>query len=122
MHAFISALPGLQTFPNTVNSPVFFRRISPTKNQAFSIMTRINLAYFRPIADIQGNIIFANNGNVVVGYQAILPEIYSLSEKDFEDIHNSWFQAIKSLPTGCVVHMQDIYVTVSYTHLRAHET
>src|SRR5680860_1464136 len=115
MQAFISALPGLQTFPGTLNSPVFFRRISQTKNLAFSIMTRINLAYFRPIVDIQGNIIFANNGNVVVGYQAILPEIYSLSEKDFEDIHNSWFQSIKSLPTGCVVHKQDIYVKRTYS-------
>jgi hypothetical protein len=65
--------------------------------------------------DIQGNIIFANNGNVVIGYQANLPEIYSLSENDFEDIHNSWFQAIKSLPTGCVVHKQDIYVKRAYS-------
>ena len=78
-------------------------------------MSRINLAYFRPIVDIQKNIMFANNGNVVVGYQAILPEIYSLSEKDFEDIHNSWFQAIKSLPTGCVVHKQDIYLKRAYS-------
>ncbi len=78
-------------------------------------MNKINLASYHPIVDIQDNIVFANNGNVVVCYKGILPEIYSLSEKDFEDMHGAWFQAIKSLPTGCVVHKQDIYLKKKYT-------
>ncbi|MCG2462851.1 TraG family conjugative transposon ATPase [Flavobacteriaceae bacterium F89] len=78
-------------------------------------MKKINLSANRPIADIQDNIIFANNGNVVMCYKVILPEIYSLSEKDFEDIHGAWFQALKSLPVGCVVHKQDIYLKKVYS-------
>ena len=78
-------------------------------------MKKINLAFFRPITDIQKNVIFAANGNVVFAYEASLPEIYSLSEKDFEDIHGAWFQALKSLPTGCVVHKQDIYLKREYS-------
>ena len=78
-------------------------------------MKKINLSAYRPITDIQDNIIFANNGNVVLCYEGILPEIYSLSEKDFEDMHGAWFQALKSLPTGCVVHKQDIYLKKSYS-------
>jgi conjugation system TraG family ATPase len=77
-------------------------------------MNKINLSDFTPIIDIQDNIIFTNNGNVVLCYEGILPEIYSLSEKDFEDIHGVWFQALKSLPTGSVVHKQDIYLKKSY--------
>ncbi len=73
-------------------------------------MKKINVAAYHPIVDIQENVIFANNGNVVLCYAGNLPEIYSLSEKDFEDIHGAWFQAIKSLSTGCVVHKQDIYL------------
>jgi conjugation system TraG family ATPase len=73
-------------------------------------MKKINVAAYHPIVDIQENVIFANNGNVVLCYAGNLPEIYSLSEKDFEDIHGAWFQAIKSLPTGCVVHKQDVYL------------
>ena len=73
-------------------------------------MSKINLAYHPPIADVQANTVFAGNGNVVLGYKAVLPEIYSLSEKDFEDLLGTWFQAIKSLPTGTVVHKQDIYL------------
>ena len=78
-------------------------------------MVKINLSAFTPIMDIQDNIIFANNGNVVLCYEGILPEIYSLSEKDLEDIHGVWFQALKSLPTGSVVHKQDIYLKKSYS-------
>lgn len=78
-------------------------------------MNKINLSAYRPIADIKGNIIFANNGNVVLCYKGNLPEIYSLSEKDFEDMHGAWFQALKSLPIGTVVHKQDIYLKKSYS-------
>ena len=78
-------------------------------------MKKINLSAYHPIIDIQENVIFANNGNVVLCYSGNLPEIYSLSEKDFEDIHGAWFQAIKSLPTGCVVHKQDIYLKKSFS-------
>jgi conjugation system TraG family ATPase len=78
-------------------------------------MNKINLSAYRPITDIQDNIIFANNGNVVLCYEGILPEIYSLSEKDFEDLHGAWFQALKSLSVGTVVHKQDIYIKKSYT-------
>ncbi len=78
-------------------------------------MKRINLSTYQPIADIQDNIIFANNGNVVLCYEVVLPEIYTLSEKDFEDIHGAWFQALKSLPVGTVVHKQDIYLKKSFS-------
>lgn len=72
-------------------------------------MKKINLSAYHPIIDIQDHIVFANNGNVVLCYKVDNPEIYSLSEKDFEDIHGSWFQAFKSLPVSTVIHKQDIY-------------
>ncbi|APQ16181.1 TraG family conjugative transposon ATPase [Maribacter hydrothermalis] len=78
-------------------------------------MNKINLASNYPIININKNVVFANNGNVVVCFKGTLPEIYSLSEKDFEDMHGAWFQAIKSLSTGCVIHKQDIYLRQKYT-------
>jgi len=78
-------------------------------------MKKINLSAYHPILDIQGHIVFANNGNVVLGYGVENPEIYSLSEKDFEDMHGSWFQAFKSLPVATVIHKQDIYRKSHYT-------
>ncbi len=78
-------------------------------------MSKINIAKYRPVKDIKGHLIFSNNGNVVACYRVQLPEIYSLSEKDFEDLHSNWFQAIKSLPVGTVVHKHDIYFKKSFT-------
>lgn len=78
-------------------------------------MSKINISKYHPITDIKDNLIFANNGNVVACYRVELPEIYSLSEKDFEDMHSNWFQAMKSLPVGTVVHKQDIYFKKSFT-------
>ena len=77
-------------------------------------MNKIKLSSHWPIGDIQGNSIFANNGNVVMGYELSLPEIYSLSEKDFDDLHAAWHQALKSLPVGTVVHKQDIYTKEAF--------
>ncbi len=73
-------------------------------------MSSINIASRHPIMDIQGHLVFASNGNVVACYRAELPEIYSLSEGDFEDLHATWFQAFKSLPAGTVLHKKDIYL------------
>ncbi len=78
-------------------------------------MSKINISKHHPITDIKGHLIFSNNGNVVASYKVNLPEVYSLSEKDLEDLHSTWFQALKSLPVGTVVHKQDIYVKKAFT-------
>lgn len=78
-------------------------------------MKSINLSGYHPILDIQENIIFSANGNVVCAFEVVLPEIYSLSETDFDQLHGSWFQAFKSLPTGVVIQKQDVYTKSSYS-------
>ena len=78
-------------------------------------MKKINLSKYHPILDIKNQTLYANNGNVVLCYKGGLPEIHSLSEGDFEDLHNCWFQAFKSLPTGTVIHKQDIYRKQNYS-------
>ncbi|MBW8244832.1 TraG family conjugative transposon ATPase [Muricauda oceani] len=77
-------------------------------------MNKINLRTYHPILDIQNHTVFASNGNVVLCYKAELPEIYSLSEVDFAELHGIWFQAFKSLPTGTVIHKQDVYQKLGY--------
>lgn len=78
-------------------------------------MSKINLSSTPPIADTHGNMVFAASGNVVLAFETVLPEIYSLSENDFEEIHSGWFQSLKSLPTGTVVHKQDVYLKRNYS-------
>jgi len=77
-------------------------------------MPKIDLHAHHPILDIQNHVVFANNGNVVLCYEVVLPEVYSLSESDYEELHGIWFQAFKSLPTGTVIHKQDLYQKVRF--------
>ena len=77
-------------------------------------MKRLEFSKYHPLIHMDGNLAYANNGNVILGYSVHLPEIYSLSEKDFEKLHSSWFQSLKSLPSGCLVHKQDTYHKKEY--------
>lgn len=70
---------------------------------------KINLSEYYPIIDFRENLVFANNGNIILAFELDLPEIYSLGEKDFEDLHQTWFQAFRTLKSGCIIHKQDIY-------------
>ncbi|SDQ62596.1 MULTISPECIES: TraG family conjugative transposon ATPase [Flagellimonas] len=77
-------------------------------------MSKLNFNAYHPIMDIQNHVVFGSNGNVVLCYQVVQPEIYSLSETDFEELHGMWFQAFKSLPVGTVIHKQDMYQKKGY--------
>ncbi|MDG1573302.1 TraG family conjugative transposon ATPase [Robiginitalea sp. M366] len=77
-------------------------------------MKPIELAGFHPILTIQDDVVFASNGNLVLPYQVDLPEIYTLSEGDFEALHATWLQAIKGLPAGTVIHKQDVYLKTAF--------
>ncbi len=70
----------------------------------------INLQQYYPIIDQKENLVFLANGNISLGYQLELPEIFSLSESAYEKLHSSWFQALKTLPVGTIVHKQDVYL------------
>ncbi|MFY0715385.1 TraG family conjugative transposon ATPase, partial [Seonamhaeicola sp. NFXS20] len=78
-------------------------------------MKPINFSAYHPILNIEDHVVFASNGNVVLSYEVTLPEIYSLSENDFEQLHGIWFQAFKSMPSGTVIHKQDVYKKSKYT-------
>jgi len=77
-------------------------------------MSKLNFNAYHPILDIQNHVVFGSNGDVVLCYQVELPEIYSLSETDFEELHGMWFQAFKSLPVGAIIHKQDRYQKKGY--------
>ena len=77
-------------------------------------MSKLNFHTYHPILDIQNHVVFGSNGDVVLCYQVELPEIYSLSETNFEEMHGMWLQAFKSLPVGTVIHKQDMYQKKGY--------
>ena len=49
-------------------------------------------------------------GDLTIAYQVALPEIFTLSDEDYETYHQSWIRAVKVLPKHSIVHKQDIFI------------
>lgn len=72
------------------------------------------LSQYPSIIFAENNRCYTNNGCVVYGFNLSLPEIYSLSEKDFDGIHDTWYSAIKEFDKGTIIHKCDIYQRKPY--------
>jgi hypothetical protein len=67
-----------------------------------------------PIMDVEHDCILSKQGDVTIVFKAELPEIFSLSDQEYEAFHQSWIKAIKVLPKFCVLHKQDWFLQRSY--------
>ncbi|MCI9843645.1 TraG family conjugative transposon ATPase [Flavobacterium pectinovorum] len=63
-----------------------------------------------PIMDVQHDCILSKQGDVTVVFKAELPEIFTLSDQEYEAFHQAWLKAIKLLPKFSVFHKQDWFI------------
>ncbi|WP_291040102.1 TraG family conjugative transposon ATPase [Dyadobacter sp. 50-39] len=63
-----------------------------------------------PILDVEHNMILSRQGDVTIVFKAQMPEIFTLSEQQYDAFHQSWVKAIKVLPCGVVLHKQDWFL------------
>jgi conjugation system TraG family ATPase len=63
-----------------------------------------------PIMDVEHDCILSKQGDVTVVFKAELPEIFSLSDQEYEAFHQTWLKAIKLLPKFSVFHKQDWFI------------
>jgi len=63
-----------------------------------------------PIMDIEHDCILSKQGDVTVVFKAELPEIFTLSDQEYEAFHQAWLKAIKLLPKFSVFHKQDWFI------------
>lgn len=63
-----------------------------------------------PLWDVEEDVLLSKQGDVTLGFQVELPELFSMDARDYETLHQSWVKAIKSLPAGCLLHKQDWFV------------
>ena len=68
-----------------------------------------------PIKGIEHDCILSKMGDVTVAYEVTLPEIFTLSDQEYEAFHQAWIKAIKVLPKRSILHKQDWFVDSSYT-------
>jgi len=67
-----------------------------------------------PIMDVQHDCILSKAGDVTVVYRAELPEIFTLSDQEYEAFHQAWLKAFKVLPKFTVFHKQDWFLDSTY--------
>lgn len=63
-----------------------------------------------PIMDVEHDCILSKQGDVTVVFKAELPEIFTLSDQEYEAFHQAWAKAIKLLPKFSVFHKQDWFI------------
>ncbi|RZL05568.1 MAG: TraG family conjugative transposon ATPase, partial [Pedobacter sp.] len=63
-----------------------------------------------PIYKVENGCILSYQGDITVGFKVILPEIFTLSDRDYEAYHQAWVKAIKLLPMHSVFHKQDWFL------------
>ena len=68
-----------------------------------------------PIYKIEHDCILSRQGDVSVGFKVVLPEIFTLSDREYEAYHQSWVKAIKLLPEHTVFHKQDWFLESSFS-------
>lgn len=67
-----------------------------------------------PLFGIEHNCILSKQGDITIGFKVELPELFTLSDKDYEAFHQAWIKAIKVLPKYSVFHKQDWFVNAKY--------
>jgi conjugation system TraG family ATPase len=67
-----------------------------------------------PIMDVQYDCILSKQGDITVVFQVELPELFTLSDQEYEAFHQSWVKAVKILPKFSVMHKQDWFIDSKY--------
>lgn len=63
-----------------------------------------------PILDVQQGFIISRQGDATLAFALELPEIFTLSDAEYEAFHHAWLKAIKVLPKHTVLHKQDWFL------------
>jgi len=67
-----------------------------------------------PVYKVENGCVLSKNGDVTVVFRLELPEIFTLSNDEYETLHHNWVRAVKVLPPHTVVHKQDWFTKVNY--------
>lgn len=70
----------------------------------------------------EGHYCYTNNGAIVYGYKITLPERYTLAEKDFDALHDLWYNALKDFDKGTVIHKQELFLKRKFERLKNDKT
>ncbi|SNR14434.1 TraG family conjugative transposon ATPase [Tenacibaculum jejuense] len=67
-----------------------------------------------PIWAVEHNCILSKDADITIAFKVTLPELFTITAKEYEAIHAAWHKAIKVLPDFSIVHKQDWYLKENY--------
>lgn len=67
-----------------------------------------------PIMGVEHDCILSKQGDITVAFEARLPEVFTLSDQEYEAFHQAWVKVIKVLPKNSVFHKQDWFTQSHY--------
>ena len=67
-----------------------------------------------PIARVAHDSLVSVQGDITIAYEVDLPEVFTLSGAEYEQLHQSWIRAIRVLPPHSVFHKKDTFTRARY--------
>ena len=73
-----------------------------------------NLLDILPVYGVEHDAILSKMGDITVAFKVELPELFTMSNDDYEAFHHSWIKAIKVLPVNAILYKQDWFTEEKY--------
>lgn len=73
-----------------------------------------NLFDILPLYGVEYDAILSKMGDVTIAFKVELPELFTLSNDEYEAFHHSWIKAIKVLPVQSILYKQDWFTEAKY--------
>jgi conjugation system TraG family ATPase len=67
-----------------------------------------------PIYGVEHDAILSKMGDISTAFKVQLPELFTLSNDEYEAFHHAWIKAIKVLPVNSILHKQDWFTQTAY--------
>jgi conjugation system TraG family ATPase len=64
-----------------------------------------------PVYKVEYDCILSKHGDVTLAYEVQLPEIFTMSDQEYEAFHQTLIKAIKVLPANSIFHKQDWFLS-----------
>ncbi|WP_297332234.1 TraG family conjugative transposon ATPase [Flavobacterium sp.] len=75
-----------------------------------------------PILDVQQGIIVSKQGDATIVFRLELPEVFTLSDSEYEAFHQAWLKAIRVLPKHTILYKQDWFIKSGFQPGYSHDT
>ena len=67
-----------------------------------------------PLLAVEHGCLVSKDADLTIAFKLELPELFTVTESEYEAMHSAWHKAIKVLPNYSIVHKQDWFIQESY--------